>query len=95
MSCLPPNFNLPPGVTDQMIEEHNRGCEDIDGDEWNFDLCVFCESTRHVGVNRMGEAKQIEAEARGYGAQIDDDDRPEDYPWPSEAEVEFDADNES
>lgn len=34
----------------------------------------------------MGEAKQIEIEARGYGVEIEED-RPPDEPWPSDAEL--------
>lgn len=43
----------------------------------------------------MGESKQIEAESRGYGAWAEEENEwPEDEPWPSEQEMKTDADNE-
>lgn len=44
----------------------------------------------------MGEAKQIEAEMRGYGAHQEgfENWRPEEESWPSDAELEFNANNE-
>lgn len=43
----------------------------------------------------MGEAKQVEIEARGYGAWVEwEEDRPPADLWPSEDEMRADADNQ-